>query len=233
MLISILTLFPSMFEGPLTQSIVKRAGEKGLVEIQLINIRDFATDEYKTVDDHPYGGGPGMLLKVDVVDRALQAARQQSTANSRTILLDPQGTKYTQAKAKELSTIDHLILVCAHYEGVDERVRSLVDEEVSIGDYVLSGGEIPAMAVADSIVRLIPGTLKDPTATTTESFTDPHTLEYPQYTRPPSFQGMDVPPVLLSGNHAEITKWRQAQARSVTKQKRPDLREESNETNQS
>lgn len=224
-----------MFEGPLTQSIVKRAGEKGLVDIQFVNIRDFATDEYKTVDDHPYGGGPGMLLKVDVVDRALQYTKKQSGEGTkfRSILLDPQGTKYTQAKAKELSTIDHLILLCGHYEGVDERVRSLIDEEISIGDYVLSGGELPAMVIIDSVVRLIPGTLKDTTATTTESFTDPNTLEYPQYTRPPTYNGIDVPPVLMSGHHAEITKWREAQARLVTKQKRPDLTGQSDEIDQS
>ncbi len=222
MKISILTLFPDMFAGPFDSSIIKRAKEKGIVDISFVNIRDFATDAYGSVDDHPYGGGVGMILRVDVVDRALQ---QVKTKNSRIILLDPQGTPYTQKKAKELSTIDHLILICGHYEGVDERIRSLVDEEISIGDYVVTGGEIPAMMVVDSVVRLLPGTLVKSEATENESFSQ-DSLEYPQYTRPEVYKDMKVPDVLLSGNHKEIEKWKKEQSMKRTTSRRPDLLQE-------
>jgi tRNA (guanine37-N1)-methyltransferase len=215
--ISILTLFPDMFDGPFDQSIIKRAVDKKLLTISYINIRDFATDNYKTVDGHPYGGGVGMLLRVDVVDRALQSVRK-----GHTVLLDAGGTPYTQRKAKELSSIDHLILICGHYEGVDERVRQLADEEISIGDYVLTGGEIPAMVVADSVARLIPGVLTKPEATVHESFTEA-LLEYPQYTEPQTYKGQGVPPVLLSGNHKVIEAWRRDQAIKRTKARRADL----------
>ncbi len=223
MKITILTLFPDMFAGPFDASIIKRAKEKGIVDISLVNIRDFAQDRYKTVDDHPYGGGVGMILRVDVVDRALQNAKCQMTnAKCKTILLDPQGIPYTQAKARELSTFDHLIFICGHYEGVDERIRSLVDEEISIGDYVLTGGEIPAMVIVDSVVRLLPGTLTKPHATIDESFSE-NVLEYPQYTRPEEYKDRKVPDVLLSGNHKEIEKWKKEQSRKRTRTRRPDL----------
>lgn len=216
MKITILTLFPDMLREALNYSIVKRAQEKKKLHINLINIREFATDTYKTVDDHPYGGGAGMILKVDVVDRALQ------TTKGKKILLDPQGKPYTQKRAQELSKLDDIVLVCGHYEGVDERVRSLVDEEISIGDYVLTGGEIPALVVVDSVTRLLPGVLAKPEATLHESFSE-NLLEYPQYTRPEAYNGIKVPSALMSGNHAEISRWRNEQSKIKTRKKRPDL----------
>ena len=227
MIISILTLFPGVFVGPFGESMVKRAQKKKLIDIRFINIREFATDRYRSVDDHPYGGGHGMILRVDVVDRALTFATrntQRATQNTRTILLDPQGTPYHQNKARELSALDHLILICGHYEGVDERVRSLVDEELSIGDYVLTGGEIPAMVVVDSVARLIPGVLTKKAAVQEESFSgDLGLLEEPQYTRPSSYASMNVPEVLLSGDHKKIAAWRWREANAKTKTRRPDL----------
>lgn len=213
-----------MFTGPFDASIIKRAKEKGIVDIHLVNIRDATTDKYKTVDDRPYGGGAGMVLRVDVVDSALEHTKALCKATPcRTILLDPQGVPYTQKKARELSKINHLILLCGHYEGVDERIRSLVDEELSIGDFVLTGGEIPAMAIADSIIRLLPGTLKKSEATIQESFSEEGGLEYPQYTRPETYKGMNVPDILLSGDHKKIASWQKEQAKLKTRQKRPDL----------
>ena len=228
MQITILTLFPEMFHGPLTESILKRAQEKKIITVTFVNIRDFASDKHKSVDDHPYGGGPGMILRVDIVDRALQSIKYQSASwRTKTILLDPSGTPYTQKKAKQLSSYDHLILICGHYEGVDERIRSLVDEEISIGDYVLTGGEIPAMVLVDSIVRLIPGTIKKEGVTTNESFsgTTP-LLEYPQYTQPKTYKGKSVPDILLSGHHANIEKWKQQGSLKRTKLRRSDLLKE-------
>ncbi len=221
MKITILTLFPDMFAGPFDSSIIKRAKEKGIVDISLVNIRDFATDAYKTVDDHPYGGGVVMILRVDIVDKAIKSVKT-SDVRSKIILLDPQGAPYTQKKARELSTFDHLIFICGHYEGVDERIRSLVDEEISIGDYVLTGGEIPAMVMVDSVVRLLAGTLTKPHATVDESFSQP-LLEYPQYTRPEIYKDMKVPDVLVSGNHKEIEKWKNEQSQNRTRTRRPDL----------
>lgn len=216
MRISILTLFPEMFTGPFDISIIARAQQKQAVDINIINLRSFCTDTYKTVDDHPYGGGVGMVLKVDVVDKALS-----SIPKGKIILLDPQGSPYVQKKARELATDDHLIFLCAHYEGVDERIRSLVDEQISIGDYVLTGGELPAMVLIDSIVRLLPGVLKEE-ATSDESFSSQQ-LEYPQYTRPEIYKGKRVPKILLSGNHAKILEWRKKQRVKRTKLHRPDL----------
>lgn len=230
--ITILTLFPEMFTGPFDASIIKRATDKKIVTINFVNIRNFAKDKHKSVDDHPYGGGAGMILRVDVVDRALQSikcqaclpARQVSGIRYKTILLDAGGKPYTQKIAVELSTIDHLILICGHYEGVDERIRNLVDEEISIGDYVLTGGEIPAMVLVDSIVRLIPGTLKKKGVTTNESFSDATPLlEYPQYTTPQTYKGNNVPDILLSGHHANIETWKQKEALKRTKRRRRDL----------
>lgn len=227
MKIFILTLFPEMFRGPFDQSIIARARQKGTVTIETINIRDFATDKYRSVDDHPYGGGVGMILRVDVVDRALRHAKSQiSKPNDQTriILLDAQGIPYTQKKARELSKFDHLILLCGHYEGIDERIRTLVDEEISIGDYVLTGGELPTMVLVDSLVRLLPGTLSKSEATVNESFSgDTGLLEYPQYTRPEEYQKLRVPEVLLSGNHQQINLWRQAQSKLRTQKRRPEL----------
>lgn len=222
--ISILTLFPEMFSGPFDYSIIKRAQEKGLVAIQTINIRDFAFDAYKSVDDHPYGGGVGMVMRVDVIDRAIENAKRKMTnAKCKTILLDPKGTLYSQKKARSFTKLDHLILICGHYEGVDERVKSLVDESISIGDYVLTGGELPAMIVTDTVVRLLPGVLKEE-ATINESFSVSRTLEYPQYTRPFEHKQMHVPDILLSGNHKRIEEWKKnnatAQKDRVSRRKR-------------
>lgn len=208
-----------MFAGPFDASIIKRAKEKNLISIDLINIRDFATDAYKSVDGHPFGGGTGMILRVDVVDRALQKIKGPK---SKVILLDAGGTTYTQKKAREFSKVDDLILICGHYEGIDSRIRELVDEEISVGDYVLTGGEIPTMVVVDSIVRLVPGVLVKEDATVHESHTK-KLLEYPQYTQPRSYKGKDVPEVLLSGNHAAIAAWRESQSIDRTKKMRPDL----------
>lgn len=225
MKISILTLFPEMFTGPFDQSIIRRAKEKSLVDIRLINIRDFATDRYRSVDDHPYGGGHGMVMRVDVIDKALSSIKHHvSREKTVIILLDPQGIPYTQKKAQELSQLDHLILLCGHYEGVDERVRTLVDEEISIGDYVLTGGELPAMVIVDSVVRLLAGVLANPKAPQEESFSAASgLLEHPQYTRPPSYKSMKVPDILLSGDHQKITDWQKKQAHVKTRARRPEL----------
>ena len=212
MRITILTLFPDMF-APLAASIIKRAIDRKLITIDYVNIRDFAKDDYKTVDGHPYGGGAGMLLRIDVVDRAIKSVRGPK---SKVILLDAGGQVFTQKKAREYAKIDHLILLCGHYEGVDDRIRSLVDEEISIGEYVLTGGEIPAMVIADSVARLVPGVLKKEDATIHESFTE-SLLEYPQYTEPRDYNGMKVPDVLLSGNHAKIAAWKKEEAIKRTK----------------
>jgi tRNA (guanine37-N1)-methyltransferase len=221
MKISILTLFPEMFRGPFAVSMIKRAQLKNLVDLSIVNIRDFATDKHKSVDDKPYGGGVGMIMRVDVVDRAITATLSQSQiprSATAIILTDPKGNQFTQAKAKTYSqTISHLLIVCGHYEGCDARLDRLVDEKISVGPYVLTGGEIPAMIVVDSVVRLIPGVLTQPAATTVESFSDPDILEYPQYTRPETYQGQTVPEILLSGNHAEIEKWQKTHVSHIRK----------------
>lgn len=226
MQITILTLFPEMFNGPFNFSIVKRAREKKLVTIDLVNLRSFTTDKYQSVDDRPYGGGTGMILRVDVVDQALQNIKSKFASttgrNVKIILLDPGGKPYAQAKAKQLSKFNHLVFICGHYEGFDDRIRKLVDEEVSIGDYILTGGEIPAMVIVDSLVRLIPGVLPKTEATAVESFSQGF-LEYPQYTKPPIYKNMKVPAVLLSGNHARIAQWRNRQMVDRTAARRPDL----------
>lgn len=218
MRIDILTLFPKMFEGFLNESIVKRAIEKKAVEINLINFREFSKLNNSQVDDTPYGGGSGMVLMVEPIIDAIESVKRE---NSKVILLTPQGSPYKQEKAKELKEEKHLILVCGHYEGFDERIRSFVDEEVSIGDYVLTGGEIPAMAICDSIVRLIDGVIKKESYEE-ESFTN-HLLDYPTYTKPREFRGMKVPDVLLSGDHEKIKEWRLHEQQKKTKEKRKDL----------
>jgi len=210
----IITLFPEMFKGPLSESILKRAQEKGLIKIKLHQLRDYAKGKHKTVDDTPYGGGRGMVVKVDVIDRAISKCKSQNAKlRSRTILLSPRGERFNQDIAKVLMKYKNIILICGHYEGFDERVRDLVDEEISIGDFILTGGEIPAMAIVDAVSRLIPGVLAE-NSPEDESFMQRNNkgdyfLEYPQYTRPLEYKDKKVPEVLLSGNHAEIEKWRQ------------------------
>src|SRR3972149_1374173 len=225
MQVSIITLFPQIFREIFSVSIIKRAQEQGKIKINLTDLREFGIGKHKIVDDKPYGGGTGMVLRVDVVARAIEASRMKIKRES-VILLDPKGKKYDQVLAKKLSHLDHLILVCGHYEGFDERVRDLVDYEISIGDYVLSGGEAPAIVIVDSVTRLIPGVLKKSDATVFESFAKiggKRMLEYPHYTRPRLWRGKKVPPVLLSGNFAEIEKYRQKQAKKITRKRRPDL----------
>ena len=210
MKIDILTLFPKMFEGPFRESILRRAQDKLLVEIKIHDLRKWGLDDRRTVDDRPYGGGPGMILRVDIVDNALKNLRTKGLKNSKVILLDAGGTRFTQQKAQELSKESHIILIAGHYEGVDHRVHEhLVDEVISIGDYVLTGGELPAMVIVDSVVRLIPGVVGKEESIIEESHSKPGYLEYPQYTRPEEYKGWSVPEVLLSGNHKEIKKWRQ------------------------
>jgi len=222
MKIDILTLFPEMFCGPFDYSILKRAKEKGLVEIKIHNLRDWTIDKRGTVDNRPYGGGVGMVLMVEPIDKALRKLRMKKT---QVILLTPQGKTFSQKMAQNLARNSHLIFICGHYEGVDERIRKhLVDEEISIGDYVLTGGEIPAMVITDTIIRLIPGVLKKEEATQLESFAgEKPLLEYPQWTRPEEYKSWKVPKVLLSGNHKEIKLWRERESFKKTKKTRPDL----------
>lgn len=231
MRIDILTLFPQAFRDSLNYSILSRAIQKGLLEINIINIRDFATDNHKTVDDKPFGGGPGMVLKVDIVHNALKSLLGvNSEQKPHIVLLSSSGKKYNQQRAIELSKTSWVVLICGHYEGVDERVLHYVDEELCIGDYVLSGGEIPALAVIDSVTRLLPNALGDANSTSEESFEHfdtpegKHTLlEYPQYTHPIEYDHQEVPPILVSGDHQKIKVWRINQALAKTKTNRPDL----------
>jgi tRNA (guanine37-N1)-methyltransferase len=220
MKIDILTLFPSMFQGFLENSIIKRAIESKKVSIRIINIRDYSRDPHKKVDDYGFGGGAGMVLRVDVLYDAITALKE---SNSKVILLTPQGEVFNQKKAYDLSHEKHIILVCGHYEGFDERILSYVDMELSIGDYVLTGGEIPAMAVCDSVVRLVDGVILEESHQL-ESFHD-NLLDYPVYTKPKEFKGEKVPEVLLSGNHKKIEEFRQQMRISKTKKNRPDLLE--------
>jgi tRNA (guanine37-N1)-methyltransferase len=220
MKIDVLTLFPAMFAGPLDESIIKRAREAGLLELGIHNLRDYAHDRHRTVDDRPFGGGPGMLLKPEPIFEAVEKLAGETT---RVVLLSPAGRVFSQAVAAELAQVGHLLLVSGHYEGFDERVREqLADDELSIGDYVLTNGALPAMVMIDAVTRLLPGVLGDDESSRDESFSQ-GLLEYPQYTRPAEFRGMSVPEVLLSGNHAEIAKWRGEQARLRTRERRPDL----------
>ena len=217
----VLTLFPEMFDT-LKQSVIGRAQEKELIDINLVNIRDFSQDKHKKVDDTPYGGGAGMVMMPDVVYRAYQSVK---TKESKVIYMSPQGKTLDQKKVEDLAKQEHLILLCGHYEGIDQRVLDkIVDEEISIGDYVLTGGEIPAMVLIDSVSRYVKGVLKEDSIKE-ESFSN-GLLEYPQYTRPEIFEGEKVPEVLLSGNHQKIEKWRKEKSFEITKQKRPDLLEQ-------
>lgn len=244
MKISILTLFPQMFDGPFAHSIVKRAQEKGLVEIEFVDIRQFGIGSHKMVDDTEYGGGIGMLMRVDVIHEAIKHARGRhleggrlnppagggshgslKVAGEHVILMSASGKTYNQTLAKKFSTYDHLIIICGHYEGIDDRVRRYIDEEISIGDFILTGGEIPAMLITDSVTRLISGVLPEG-ATDDESFgslVGQPTLEYPHFTKPRSYDGQDVPEVLLTGDHGKIKTWRHEQALEKTKRLRPDL----------
>jgi len=223
MRIDVLTLFPEMFESPLAYSILKRAQDAGIVDIVLTNIRDFAADRYKKVDDKPYGGGPGMVMMPGPVFDSFDYVEKLSPEKARVILLSPQGRKFNQQMAMDISRENRLILITGRYEGFDERIRiGLGAEQVSIGDYVLSGGELPAMIIIDAVVRLLAGALGDENSPMDETFSE-GLLEYPQYTRPEVFRGMKVPDVLLSGDHAKIDEWRRKQALERTKKYRPDL----------
>lgn len=218
MKIDILTLFPEMFEGFKSESIIKRAIEEEKVSINTCNFRDFSKNKHKKVDDTPYGGGAGMVLMCQPIFDAVESLR---TEKSKVVLLTPQGEKYTQEKAYELSKEEHLIFICGHYEGFDERVKTICDEEISIGDYVLTGGELPAMVLTDSIVRLVPGVIEEESHIN-DSFNN-NLLDYPTYTKPRSFKGMNVPDVLLSGDHKKIDEWRLKEQLKITSERRPDL----------
>lgn len=223
MRIDILTLFPEMFDAALGTSIPKRAAEKGLVSYHLTNIRDFATDAHKSVDDKPFGGGPGMVMMCQTIFDAVESVERQDPARSVRILLTPQGRLFDQSVAQELAAKDRLLLIAGHYEGFDERIsQGLAPMELSIGDYILSGGELAAMVVVDAVVRLLPGALGAEEGAADETFAG-GLLEHPQYTRPREFRGMTAPDILLSGNHAEIAKWRLEQRKERTKRRRPDL----------
>ncbi|MCX5705267.1 MAG: tRNA (guanosine(37)-N1)-methyltransferase TrmD [Candidatus Omnitrophica bacterium] len=221
MKIDIITIFPKMFGPILNESMVKRAQAKGKVKISICDLRDHTLDKHRKVDDRPFGGGSGMVMTPEPIFNAVKALKK--TTRSHVVLLCPQGKKFTQDTAKKLAKKKHLILICGHYEGVDERVRQeLVDEEISIGDYVLTGGELPAMVLVDAVVRLIPGVLGDKNSLNFESF-EGNLLEYPHYTRPANFKGLCVPSILLSGDHKNIEIWRKKEAINRTKQRRPDL----------
>lgn len=224
MRIDILSLFPEMFDGPFGCSIIKRARDNNILDIGITNIRDFAFNKHNQVDDTAYGGGAGMVMKVEPIYRALNHVKEQTDiADRKVILLCPTGKVFSQAKAKELSTHEQLIFICGHYEGFDHRiVENLVDEVISIGDYVLTGGELPAMVIVDAVSRMLPNVLGSGESAVTDSFYN-GLLEYPQYTKPREFEGMSVPDVLLSGDHAKIAKWRREQALLVTQENRPDL----------
>jgi len=219
--IDILSIFPEMFKGVLEQSIIKRAQQKKKIKIRLHNLRNFTTDKHRKVDDRPFGGGPGMVMMAQPIFDGVEKVKRRKDAEI--ILLCPQGTTFSQKLARQLALKKQLILICPHYEGVDERVRaSLVTMELSIGDYILTGGELPAMVVIDTIIRLLPGVLGNKQSTKEESFAE-NLLEYPQYTRPSEFRKLKVPPILLSGDHEKIEEWQGAESLKRTKKKRPDL----------
>jgi tRNA (guanine37-N1)-methyltransferase len=220
MKIDILTIFPEMFDGFLNTSIIKRAIEKKLVEINIVNFRDFTLDPHGKVDDTPYGGGRGMVLMVQPIYDAVMSLKKD---NTKVILLTPDGEPYNQKKAYELKKYEHLIIICGHYEGFDDRIRSITDMEISIGDYVLTGGEIPAMAITDSITRLIPGVIMEESHINDSFNIETNLLDYPTYTKPREFKGMTVPDVLLNGNHKEIDEYRRNMQIEKTKERRPDL----------
>jgi tRNA (guanine37-N1)-methyltransferase len=223
MLIDVVTLFPDMFSGVISQSILKLARDRGLLDIRITNLRDYSTDKHRKVDAPPYGGGPGMVIQVEPVVRAVDDLRKKGRRRSTLVLLTPSGRTFTQERARELSKKKGLILLCGHYEGFDERVRLMLKpEELSIGDFVMTGGEIPAMAVMDAVARLVPGVLGSADSLKEESFTSGG-LEYPHYTRPADFRGRKVPEVLRGGDHRKIERWRRTQATRRTRARRPDL----------
>ena len=218
--IDVVTIFPKMFEAALGESIIKRAQEKGVLQIALHDLRDYTHDKHRSVDDRPYGGGPGMVMRPEPIFEAVEAIK---TENCRTILMSPQGERLSTPMAQRLCALERLLLICGHYEGVDERVKTVVDESVSIGDYVLTGGELPAMVLIDAVARFLPGVIGHAEAAAEDSFADGW-LEHPQYTRPPVFRGMAVPDILLSGDHKQVAHWRKLQSVAKTLQLRPDLR---------
>ncbi|NLZ52674.1 MAG: tRNA (guanosine(37)-N1)-methyltransferase TrmD [Thermoanaerobacteraceae bacterium] len=219
----ILTLFPEFFESPLNVSIIKRARDNGLIQFELINIRDFSHDKHKKVDDYPYGGGCGMVMKPEPIFEAVEYIDKKiNSEDRRIILMSPQGKVFNHSLARNLSNEQNLIFICGHYEGIDERVKTLVTDEISIGDFILTGGEVPALAVIDAVVRFVPGVLGSSQSPEEESFSN-GLLEYPQYTRPEIYKGLKVPDVLLSGNHKEIELFRRKEALKRTREKRPDL----------
>jgi tRNA (guanine37-N1)-methyltransferase len=222
MRIDIITLFPDMFKGPFDMSMLWKAQEKGLLTIKLWDLRTFGVGQRRTVDDTPYGGGDGMVLMPGPVVAAIESAKGENPS-AKVIALTPSGHKYSQEFARDLATLPGIILLAGHYEGFDERIMSYVDDQLSVGDYVLTGGEIPAMTIVDSVARLIPGVLGGESSAEDESFTQPDLLEYPHYTRPVDFRGERVPDVLQNGHHAEIAAWRERQAKAKTQQFRPDL----------
>ena len=224
MKIFVVTAFPGLLAGPLTESIIKRAQDSGVVDIEIVDLRDFTEDKHRQVDDYPYGGGPGMIMKPEPFFRAVDAIKGRIAAmEPRVVLLTPQGEKYAQSRAKHFATEDTLIFLCGHYKGIDERVReALVTEEISIGDYILTGGELAAMVVIDSVVRLLPGAIGDMDSARSDSFENER-LDCSYYTRPEEYRGMRVPEVLLSGHHAKIDEWRETTALHRTRQRRMDL----------
>ncbi|KKI92583.1 tRNA (guanine-N1)-methyltransferase [Bacillus sp. SA1-12] len=223
MKIDFMTLFPEMFHGVLNESILKKAQEKKAVQFRVINFRDYSSNKHLTVDDYPYGGGAGMVLKPQPIFDAVEAIRQETDSTPKVILVCPQGERFTQAKAEQLATEQHLLFVCGHYEGYDERIREhLVTDEISIGDFVLTGGELASMVIADSVVRLLPGVLGNEDSPVLDSYSS-GLLEHPHYTRPADFRGMKVPEVLLSGNHKLIKEWREKESLRRTFERRPDL----------
>jgi tRNA (guanine37-N1)-methyltransferase len=223
MRIDFLTLFPDMFQGVLNESILKKAQEKDAVQFQVINFREYSSNKHSNVDDYPYGGGAGMVLKPQPIFDAVEDIRKQTDTKPKVILLCPQGVRFTQDKAEQLATEDHLLFICGHYEGYDERIREhLVTDEISIGDFVLTGGELASMVIADSVVRLLPGVLGNEESPVLDSYSS-GLLEHPHYTRPADFRGMMVPEVLLSGNHKRIDEWREQESLRRTFMRRPDL----------
>jgi len=225
MIFSVITLFPSFFSGILNESMLKIASENKSLKVNLIDLRHFGEGKHKTVDDRPYGGGRGMILKVNVLDQAIQSARIKNAKNEIVILMDPRGTPFTQKTAQDLSMHDHIILIAGHYEGYDERIRNFIDMEISLGDFILTGGEIPAMAIIDSVTRLVEGAILDREVTSNESFSEEneYLLESPQYTRPSVYKNFSVPDILQSGDHKAINTYRRSQATKITEQYRPDL----------
>jgi tRNA (guanine37-N1)-methyltransferase len=224
--IDIVTIFPKMVQAPLAEGIVGRAIERGAIDVRVHDLRDHTTDRHRVVDDVPFGGGPGMVLKAEPLFRAVEHIRAERGEPSAIVLTSPDGERLTHAVAERLSAMDHLVILCGRYEGVDERVREhLATEAVSIGDYVLSGGELPALVIVDAVARLVPGVVGDDASVRGDTFARDGLLDFPQYTRPADFRGLKVPPVLLSGHHAEIEKWRREQALERTRRHRPDLLE--------